>query len=226
MNLQDTIDALNTRYAVKKFDPTKKLSEAQVAFLEEVLRLTPSSFGLEPWKFIIIGDNDVRTELFKYSYHNAQVLDASHLIILCAKEHVYVRDVQAFLDRTVRIRNVDINVLSALRKTLFGVVLARNLNAWLLGIPELVFGTRIFRQWQTKQVYIALGNLISACAHQGIDAAPMEGFHQRAYKRILGNRADGYTPVVLCAVGYRASNDVFASMAKVRKEKDEVITRI
>ncbi len=223
---QETLDALNTRYAVKKFDRNKKLSEEQLSLLEETLRLTPSSFGFEPWKFVVITDEVIRQKLDPYSMGNKQVTTAAALIVLCTQDHVGNRDVRAFLDRTMKIRSVSETVLSGLKKTLYGIVWARNLNMWLLGIPEFIFGTKIFRQWQTKQVYIALGNLISVCAHQKIDAAPMEGFDQRAYKRILGEYMEGFSPVVLCAVGYRAKDDSFASMAKVRKTKEEVITRV
>lgn len=226
MILQDTIDALKKRYAVKKFNPAKKLTEEELIFLEEVLQLTPSSFGFEPWKFVIVGNKEIKEKLFPYSRKNRQVLDASHLIVLCAKEHVGTKDVQAFLKRTMDLRGVGEGVLANLKKTLYGVVWTRNLNAWLLGLPEFIFGTQIFRQWQTKQVYIALGNLLSACAHQNIGAAPMEGFHQRAYKRILGNAVEGYRPVLLCAVGHHAEDDIFAAMPKVRKTKEEVIVRI
>ena len=224
--LQDTLDALNTRYAVKKFDPTKKLREEQLVLIEETLRLTPSSFGFEPWKFVIVSDQTIREKLFPHSRGNRQVITAPHLVVLCAKNHVGNADIRAFLKRTMEVRGVKESVLANLKKTLYGVVWARNLNMWTFGLPELIFGTKIFRQWQTKQVYIALGNLISVCAHQKIDAAPIEGFSQRAYKKILDTSVDGYTPVVLCAVGYRAADDMFASMAKVRKTKEEVIARI
>lgn len=226
ITLQDTRDALDARYAVKKFDTTKKLSEEQLVVIEETLRLTPSSFGFEPWKFVIVSDEVIREKLFPYSRGNKQVTTASHLVVLCAKDHVGNADVRAFLERTMDIRGVKESVLTNLKKTLYGVVWARNLNMWTFGIPELIFGTKIFRQWQTKQVYIALGNLLSVCAHQKIDAAPMEGFSQRAYKKILGQVVEGYTPVVLCAVGYHAADDLFATMAKVRKTKEEVIVRI
>jgi len=223
---QNTLDALNTRYAVKRFDTTKKLSEEQLLLIEETLRLTPSSFGFEPWKFVIVIDQAIREKLFPYSKGNRQVTTASHLIVLCAKNHIGNADVQAFLKRTMEVRGVKESVLANLKKTLYGVVWARNLNMWTFGLPELIFGTKIFRQWQTKQVYIALGNLISVCAHQKIDAAPIEGFSQRAYKKILGQVVEGYSPVVLCALGYHATDDSFASMAKVRKTKEEVIVRI
>jgi nitroreductase len=226
ITLQDTLNALNARYAVKRFDPTKVLSEEQLVLIEETLRLTPSSFGLEPWKFIIVRDQVIREKLLPYSQGNKQVITASHLVVLCAKNHVGNNDVRAFLKRTMDVRGVKENVLTNLKKTLYGVVWVRNLNMWTFGLPELIFGTKIFRQWQTKQVYIALGNLLSVCAHQNIDAAPMEGFSQKAYTKILGKTVEGYTPVVLCAVGYHAAEDSFATMAKVRKTKDEVITRI
>lgn len=226
VTLKDTIDALTTRYAVKRFDSSKKLSEEQLALIEETLRLTPSSFGLEPWKFLIISNQDVKNKLCVYSMGNKQVATASILIVLCAKDHIGNKDVREFLKRTMEIRQIKESLLVNLKKTLYGFVHARNLNAWLLGIPELIFGTKTFRQWQTKQVYVALGNLLSVCAHQKIDSAPIEGFDQKAYKKVLGDKIIGYSPVVLCAVGYRATDDSFSTMAKVRKTKEEVIVRI
>jgi len=226
ITLQDTMDSLTTRYAVKKFDSSKKLSEEQLVLIEETLRLTPSSFGLEPWKFLIVGDQGIKNKLALCSMGNKQVATAPILIVLCAKDHIGNKDVREFLQRTMEIRQIKESVLVSLKKVLYGVVWARNLNMWLLGIPELVFGTKIFRQWQTKQVYIALGSLLSVCAHQKIDSAPIEGFNQKKYKKILGEKISGYSPVVLCALGYHATDDSFATMAKVRKTKEEVIVRI
>lgn len=226
ITIQETLDALTARYAVKKFDTTKTLSAEQIHLLEETLRLTPSSFGFEPWKFVFITDPNVKQKLFDSSMKNAQVITAPLLIVLCAKDHVGGRDVLDLVDRTMKIRQVEIGVLSGFKKGLYRYEWARNLNAWFLGIPEIIFGTKVFRQWETKQVYVALGNLISVCAHHKIDAAPMEGFNQSAYKSILGEKIKGYSPVVMCAVGYRDDTDRFASMAKVRKTHEEVIVKI
>lgn len=223
---QDTLNALNTRYAVKKFDSSKKLSDEHIELLEETLRLTPSSFGFEPWKFLFITDPDVRQKLFEFSPKNPQVVDAPLLIVLCAKNHVGNNDVVDLVERTMKIRQVEIGVLSGFKKGLYRYVWARNINIWLLGIMEIISGTKVFRQWETKQVYVALGNLLTVCAYHKIDTAPMEGFNQQAYKTILSEKIEGYSPVILCAVGYRAENDIFASMAKVRKVNSEVIVRV
>ncbi len=223
---QETLSALNTRYAVKKFDTTKTLSEEHINLLQEVLRLTPSSFGFEPWKFVFVTDPNVKQKLFEFSPKNSQVVDAPLLIVLCAKDYVGGQDVQDLVERTSRMRQIEVEKLSGFKKGLRNYTWARNLNAWFLGIPELIFGTKVFRQWETKQVYVALGNLLSVCAHHNIDAAPMEGFNQSAYNLILGEKIEGYRPVALCAVGYRSDSDKFASMAKVRKAKEEVIVEI
>ena len=226
VTLQETLDALNTRYAVKKFDATKTLSEEQISFLEEALRLTPSSFGFEPWKFVFITDHKVKQKLFEFSPKNSQVIDAPLLIVLCAKDYVGSQDVRDLVERTSKIRQIEVEKLSGFKKGLRNYIWARNLNAWFLGIPEFIFGTKVFRQWETKQVYVALGNLVSVCAHHKIDTAPMEGFNQSAYKIILGDKIEGYRPVALCAVGYHADNDKFASMAKVRRTQEDVIVRM
>ena len=223
---QETLNALNTRYAVKKFNTTKTLSEEHISLLEETLRLTPSSFGFEPWKFVFITNSDIKQKLFEFSPKNSQVIDAPLLIVLCAKDCVGGQDVRDLVERTSTIRQIEVEKLSGFKKGLWNYVWARNLNAWFLGIPEFIFGTKVFRQWETKQVYVALGNLLSVCAHHKIDAAPMEGFNQSAYKIILGEKIEGYRPVALCAVGYRSDSDKFASMAKVRKTQEDVIVRI
>lgn len=226
VTLQETLDALNTRYAVKKFDSTRTLSADQIHLLEETLRLSPSSFGFEPWKFVFVTDPHVKQKLSAFSMKNAQVIEAPLLIVLCAKDCVGRKDVVDLVERTMRIRQVEIGALSRFKKGLYQYMWARNLNAWFLGILEIIFGTKVFRQWETKQVYVALGNLLSVCAHHKIDAAPMEGFNQVAYKKILGKKIEGYTPVILCAVGHHADIDRFASMAKVRKNIEEVIVKI
>ncbi|MFZ2152005.1 MAG: NAD(P)H-dependent oxidoreductase [Minisyncoccia bacterium] len=223
---QDTLNALNTRYAVKKFDSSKKLSDEYIELLEETLRLTPSSFGFEPWKFVFITDPNVRQKLFEFSPKNPQVVDAPLLIVLCAKDYVGNNDVVDLVQRTMKIRQVEEKVLGGFKKGLYRYVWARNINIWLLGIMEIISGTKVFRQWETKQVYVALGNLLTVCAYHKIDTAPMEGFNQQAYKTILSEKIEGYSPVILCAVGYHSDHDVFASMAKVRKGKEEVIIRL
>ena len=226
LTLQETVNALNTRYAVKKFDTTRTLSEEQMTLLEETVRLTPSSFGFEPWKFVFITDPQVKQKLFEFSPKNPQVIDAPLLIVFCAKDHVGSQDILDLVERTSKIIQIEVEKLSGFKKGLRNYIWARNLNAWFLGIPELIFGTKVFRQWETKQVYVALGNLLSVCAHHEIDTAPMEGFNQSAYKIILGDKIEGYRPVALCAVGYHAADDKFASMAKVRKTQEEVIVKI
>ena len=111
---QETLDALNTRYAVKKFDTTKTLSEEKISFLEETLRLTPSSFGFEPWKFVFITDPQVKQKLFEFSPKNPQVIDAPLLIVFCAKDHVGSQDILDLVERTSKIRQIEVEKLTEL----------------------------------------------------------------------------------------------------------------
>lgn len=206
------LEQLNWRYATKQFDPNRKISTQDWAALEEALLLTPSSGGLQPWKFIAVTDPAVRAELLPASYGQAQITEASHLVVFTAKKNFSDADVDAHIKRTAEIQGISIEALAPLRGMLVGgIVQSMNEEAR--------------DAWARNQAYIALGNLLTSAAVLGIDACPMEGFDRVKYDEILRLNAMGLVSAVVAAVGYRLPSDKYANAPKVRFPKEQVITR-
>lgn len=226
MTKEETLEALHFRCAVKKFDPKKKLSPEQIDLLQEALRLTPSSAGMEPWKFLFITDQELKQKLKSISHNQSQVADAPLLVVLCAKNDVTNKDIEERFDRIVEVRNVTRESLSLYEKTTRKFLLLEKMQRLLMGFPGWMFAGDSLTHWTQKQTYIALGNLLTVCAMNKIDVSPMEGFIQRKYKKVLKDYIKGYSPVVICAVGFRAEDDWISSQKKVRLPKERVITSI
>ncbi|MDO8553695.1 MAG: NAD(P)H-dependent oxidoreductase [Candidatus Micrarchaeota archaeon] len=205
------IEDMNWRYAVKVFDSAKKVPQKDLDELLEVLRLSPSSFGLQPWKFLLITDSKIRAELRKNSWDQPKVTDASQLIVLCARTDMNEAYVHKFVKSIAETRGIPVDALKDYQGMMLGSVTGRSQEDLL--------------NWSKKQVYISLGTLLTACAVKRIDACPMEGFDATAYDKILGLAQKGLTATVVCAVGYRGADEA-AKDKKVRFPKSEVITEI
>lgn len=202
--------ALEWRYATKKFDPTKKISSGTWATLERSLVLTPSSFGLQPWKFIVVTNPAVKAKLLPLSWNQAQVVDCSHLVVFAMRKGVDEAHVDKFLARQMEVRGDKPESLAGYRGMMTGFV--KNIAA-----------NGLLDQWATKQVYIALGQFMAAAALLGVDACPMEGISPAAYDDVLGLKGTDYATLVACAAGYRAADDKYATAAKVRFADAEMI---
>jgi nitroreductase len=202
------INNLMWRYATKKFDPQQKLSSAETDMLEEALRLAPNSFGLQLWKFYRIDDPSIRATMKKVSYDQPQITDASHIYALASKIVPTEQDVTDFIESIKTTRGATDESLAEYKKTL---------ERAISGKPEDV------AVWTAKQVYIALGFILSAAAQHHIDACPMEGFDHDKVSEIIGATKDGYAVQALCAVGHRATDDKHATEKKVRYPKERVI---
>ncbi len=205
------IEQLNWRYAVKKFDATRKVSEKDWQTLEQSLILAPSSYGLQPYKFIVITDDNLKKELTPAAYGQTQIADCSHLVVIAYKKVLTDADVEHFVDRIVEVRQMPREPLAEYEETMKGAA-KKNVED----------GT--IETWNSRQAYTTLGFLLQTAALLGIDACPMEGFHPAEFNRILG--LEDYSAVVLCPVGYRdAANDYMVNLAKVRFPKEELIDR-
>jgi len=204
------IEDLNWRYATKTFDPAKKVSQADMNELLEALQLSASSLGLQPWKFVVVTDKNIREELKKNSWDQSQITDASHLIVLCVNTKIDANYVKKFVKHIAKTRNVTEESLKGYEDMMMGSVSRRSEQEIL--------------EWSTKQVYIALGTLLTACAVKRIDACPMEGFDNKAYDRILKLDEEDVASVVLCPVGYRG-DDKYADAKKVRFPLNEIIVK-
>lgn len=209
----DIIDALNWRYAVKKFDSTKKIPEAELEQLLEALRLSPSSYGLQPWKFIVISDQDTKEKLKPHSYNQSQVADCSHLVVLCRVNNIDEAYIEKYIKSIAETRGQEVEELDGYKGMMSGALLGHEKPCFL-------------RNWANKQVYIALGNLLTSAALMNIDACPMEGFMPAEYDEILGLKEKGLSSVVVCPIGYRSPEDDYAKAKKVRFSTDEVIERL
>jgi len=209
----DIIKALNWRYATKQFDATKKLSESDVNTLLEAARLSPSSFGLQPWKFIVVTNPEVRKKIRAAAWDQSQVTDASHLVVFTVDKNVDDAFVDAYVADIAQTRGVSIADLKAFGDTMKGAVKAR-------GSAETV------KNWSARQVYIALGTLLTSAAVLGIDACPMEGFDNKKVDEILGLDKLGVESLAFAALGYRANEDEVKKYKKVRFLKSEVVVEI
>jgi len=204
------IDALRWRYATKQFDAERKIPQQTWEALEDSLVLSPSSFGLQPWKFIVIGDQQVRETLVDKSWGQRQVIEASHLVVFAVKDPVTADDVARHIDHTSTVRSQPRESLEGFENIINGFI--SNVGAG----PEL-------QAWASRQVYIALGNFMTSAALLGIDTCPMEGIDPKAYDEILGITGSGYKTLVACPAGYRHSDDKHASLPKVRFPKDHLV---
>lgn len=201
------------RYATKQFDATRKIPAATWAALEAALVLTPSSFGLQPWKFIVVEDAALREQLAQHSWGQRQVADSSHLVVFCARNELTEADINVFLARVTEVQDTPAERLAGFRKMLMA-----NVIHGAIGTMQ--------KEWAIRQVYIALGNFMTSCAALGIDTCPMEGFEPGKFDELLGLSALGLSSIALCPAGYRSSSDKSAQAPKVRYAAEEMILRI
>ncbi len=213
INSQQLLEQLNWRYATKQFDPTRKISAADWATLESALQLTPSSGGLQPWKFIVVTDPEMRAKLTPASYGQAQINASSHLVVFAAKTNFGEADVDAHLANMAKTQGVSFEAFAQLRAMLVGGI-----------VKSLDESAR--NAWARNQTYIALGNLLASAALLGIDACPMEGFDRAQYDEILGLKAQGLASAVIATVGYRAATDKYAAAPKVRFPKEQLFITV
>lgn len=204
---------LRWRYATKQFDSARRISTEDWRTLEESLVLTPSSFGLQPWRFVIVTDRATKEKLVPASWDQRQVADASHVVVFAIKKNLGPADVDQYLARIAKVRGVSPESLNGFRDVLIGFLAqsADQLN------PQ---------HWAARQAYIALGNFLTSAALIGVDTCPMEGIAPAQYDEILGLARQGYQTVVVAAAGYRAAADKYASLPKVRYAAEEVITHV
>ena len=203
------INNLLWRYATKKFDPKKIVGEKDLDQLLESLRLSPSSLGLQPWKFIVVTDKKLRQQLRFASWNQSQVTDASHSIVFCARKTIDAKYIDSYVALMKKERKMS---------TVKAFGYATYFKTYVAGKkPEEQ------KVWASKQVYIALGFLLYTAALLHIDSCPMEGFDLKKCDKILGLEKTDYTSIVLCPVGYRAQDDKYAKEKKVRWKKKQVI---
>ena len=207
--MKNIIDALNWRYATQKFDTSKKLTDEQVQYLTDSVRLAPSAFGLQPFKILVITNPEIRAKLQAAGYGQPKISEASHLFVFAAVKNVDEAYIEKQVELTSQVRGVPMENLGGYRDMMTGAMQAA--------------GEAGRRQWAARQAYLGLGSLIAAASLEGIDTGPMEGFDPKQFDEILGLEAKGLETVVICALGYRSAEDPNAAYKKVRQPTESFV---
>lgn len=202
----ELLKQLEWRYATKKFDTRKKVSQEHIDLLKKAIQLSVSSYGLQLYKVLIIENKEVRQSLKPASWNQSQVSDASHLFVFCNHTDTKPEDIDGFIRLTAEVRDIPLEKLQG-----YGSFVNEKLRE---KSPE----ERHY--WLKCQTYIALANLLTACAELKIDACPMEGFDAEQYNTILELKEKGLNASVMVAVGYRSDEDKTQHLPKVRKPSE------
>jgi len=207
------VEKLQWRYATKKMDSSKSVSQETVEEILEAVRLTASSSGLQPYELIVITNPDLREKIKAVSHNQTQVTDCSHLVIFAAWDTYTAQRINAAFDMTETVRNFKNDAGVAYRQTLLTNYPARD--------PEVNF------THAAKQAYIGLGTALIAAAEAGVDSTPMEGFNAKALDEILNLKEKGLRSAVMLALGYRKEEeDWLVKLKKVRRPKEKFINWI
>ena len=208
----NSIDNLKWRYAVKKFDHHKILSDNQINILKQAFNLTASSYGLQPIKLVVVKNKDIQKELVLHSWNQQQVSQASHLLVICVDTKLDETDVEKYFERVKEIRNTPDEIINSFKEYLTTTISKKT--------------TEDLLSWGKNQAYLALGNLLTVCANEKIDSCPMEGFIPEKYNEVLGLKEKNLSSVLVLPVGYRAEDDIMTHQKKVRKNICEIVIDI
>jgi len=208
----NSIESLQWRYAVKKFDENKSLSETQINTLKEAFNLTATSYGLQPIKMVVIKNKEVQQKLVEHSWNQPQVQQASHVLVLCVPKEYSAKDIDSYFSLVKTVRNTPDEILNPFKEMLTSSIGSKTQE-------EL-------KVWNKNQAYIALGNLMTVAANEQIDSCPMEGFVPEKYDEILELDQHNLTSVLVLPVGFRATDDYMKDLKKVRRKTQEVIIEL
>jgi nitroreductase len=204
------LQALNWRYATKKYDPEFQLETADLEALEDALQLTPSSYGLQPLHFIWIKDSALREQIKSIAWNQQQICDAAAVLIICAKNELSSTDLDQHADLMRDTRGMSEEQIKGFRNHLHTAIGQK--------------AATDVKVWNSKQAYIALGQLLTSCALLELDATPMEGFDAAALDSLLELQKDGLHSVLICPIGKRATDDHYQQLQKVRKPKKSLFS--
>jgi nitroreductase len=207
------VRGLEWRYATQKFDRSRPIDPAAWDALERSLVLTPSSFGLQPWTFVVVDDPALRARLVDASWGQMQIVEAPKVVVFAARTGLDAADAERYVRRALDVRGLAPEVLDGFKKTLVRFV----------SQPKEKYDVDA---WAVRQVYIALGQFMTAAALLGVDTCPMEGISPAKYDDILGLPPRRLRTAVVCCAGHRAADDPDAALKKIRFERDEVIVRM
>lgn len=205
----ESVRALQWRYATKKFDPTKILPQGKVEVLKRAFNLTATSYGLQPLKLVVIENKELQAKLRKASFNQKQIDTASHLLVICIEKEIGKEFIEKYFKYVQDIRQTPDDILHPFRESLIGDFEQKPLDE--------------IRIWATHQAYLVLGTLLTVCAVEEIDSCPMEGFEAEKYDEILNLDEHNLQSVLALPVGYRAKDDFFAELKKVRRPLEETV---
>lgn len=211
LSIAQHLDAqLNWRYATKLFDQHKKIPAADLQVLTESLRLSASSFGLQPWYFVVAQSDEMKAKLSLAAPMNkAKFETASHIVVLAHKKVITPEYVDSYIQVMSDTRGVPPDTLQGFRDTMVNKVQGMSAEA--------------LAHWTARQTYIAMGSLLTAAALLGIDTCAMEGIDTAKFDQILGLAESGHGALAAVALGYRAPEDTLQQAKKVRFASDRVI---
>lgn len=210
--MKNIIEKLEWRYAVKKFDPDRYLSEEQLNILIKAFNLTATSYGLQPIRMVVLQNKEMQASLVKHSYNQPQVAQASHVLVLCIEKNIDKDFIASYFEKVKQIRGTSEKILNPFKESLIDSFSEKQENE--------------IKEWATNQVYLAMGNLLTICALEQIDACPMEGFVPKAYDELLELDKEGLSSVLVLPVGFRAKDDFFSELKKVRRDLNKTIIHI
>ncbi len=204
--MNTVLKALQYRHACKKFDPDREITKEDLDSILECARLSPSSFGMEPWKFLVIQDEKLRARLRKACWDQAQITDSSEVIVILNKPNI-VKPETGYVRAMFNRRNLPDDATAAYLKRY-----QRHMKAEVEPIMS-------YYAWTAKQCYIALANIMTAAAAVGIDSCPIEGFEKKEVESVLDLQTDDYEVAVAVALGYRTGEQT----VRLRHESADVI---
>jgi len=205
------IEKLQWRYATKKFNDKVLIDSKKIDIIKEAFNLTATSYGMQPITLLVIQDKALQKELIKHSKNQEQVGQASHLLVFCIS-NITEGTITEYFDRVKIIRDTPEEILNPFKDYL--------IDSFLQKTPEEI------KDYCIKQAYLAMGNLLTVCAIESIDACPMEGFEPSAYDEVLSLKEKGLHSVLVMPIGYRAKDDMFADLKKVRKKTSNSVIEI
>lgn len=210
--MKNVIEHRTWRYATKKFDNSKKVSDEDLETLLEATRLSASSYGLQPYHVIVVSDQEIKEKLKPASWGQSQITDASHILVFANFTDFGEDLVDDYLSNVGNTRNIP----------------TENLKGYsdFMKSKLMDLSSETKENWTSKQAYIAFSNAMHAAAELKIDTCPMEGFESEAYNEILGLKERNLNAAVVLAVGYRSQEDETQHLPKVRKTKEELFTLI
>jgi len=210
--MADIIKDLEWRYAVKKFDPSKEIEESKLETIKKAFNLTATSYGLQPIKMVILNNKKLQEQLVQYSFGQQQVAQASHLLVFCIEKNIDAEYISGYFNKVKKVRGTSDSVLEPFKDALVSEFSKMDSNE--------------IHQWATNQAYLAMGNLLTICAAEQLDACPMEGFLPERYDELLNLSSKGLSSVLVLPIGYRAEDDMFSGLKKVRRDIENSIIYI